>query len=60
VFSSHSRVTPDFTLEREGIFRVYAMIGAHDPSLVKMNEWMNGSPDGSGANVIKYMFVSGQ
>ena len=21
------------------------MIGAHDPSLLKMNEWMNGSPD---------------
>ena len=21
------------------------MIGSHDPSLLKMNEWMNGSPD---------------
>ena len=43
--SQARRVTPDFTLERDGIFRVYAMIGAHDPSLLKMNEWMNGSPD---------------
>ncbi len=37
-------VTPDLTLQRNAVFRVYAKINADDPAMLKMNEWMNGTP----------------
>ena len=40
-------VTPDVTLQREAIFRVYAMLHTKDPAAQQMNEWYNGSKDSS-------------
>lgn len=47
-FISDARlVTPDITLQRAAIFRIYSRITSADPSTQKMNEWMNGD---SGSN----------
>jgi len=35
-------VTPDVTLQREAIFRVYAMLHTKDAAAQQMNEWYNG------------------
>jgi len=40
-------VTPDVTLQREAIFRTYAMLHSKDPAEQQMNEWYNGSKDAS-------------
>ena len=40
-------VTPDVTLQREAIFRTYAMLHSKDPAAQQMNEWYNGSKDAS-------------
>jgi type IV secretion system protein VirB5 len=40
-------VTPDVTLQRDAIFRVYAMLHTKDPAAQQMNEWYNGSKDSS-------------
>jgi type IV secretion system protein VirB5 len=40
-------VTPDVALQREAIFRVYAMLHTKDPGAQQMNEWYNGSKDSS-------------
>lgn len=40
-------VTPDVSLQREAIFRVYAMLHTKDPAAQQMNEWYNGSKDSS-------------
>lgn len=45
-FISDARmVTPDVKLQRDAIFRTYAVLGQNDPATQKMNEWLNGSPD---------------
>jgi type IV secretion system protein TrbF len=38
-------VTPDVSLQRAAIFRVYAMLHTKDPAAQLMNEWYNGSKD---------------
>jgi len=38
-------VTPDVTLQREAVFRVYAMLHTKDPAAQQMNEWYNGSKE---------------
>jgi type IV secretory pathway TrbF-like protein len=38
-------VTPDVTLQREAIFRVYAMLHTKDAAAQQMNEWYNGSKE---------------
>jgi type IV secretion system protein VirB5 len=38
-------VTPDVSLQRAAIFRVYAMLHTKDPAAQQMNEWYNGSKD---------------
>ena len=40
-------VTPDVTLQREAIFRTYAMLHTKDPAAQQMNEWYNGNKDAS-------------
>jgi type IV secretion system protein VirB5 len=40
-------VTPDVTLQREAIFRVYAMLHTKDAAAQQMNEWYNGSKESS-------------
>jgi type IV secretion system protein VirB5 len=40
-------VTPDVSVQRGAIFRVYAMLAPDDPATAKMNEWFNGSEDAS-------------
>lgn len=40
-------VTPDVSLQREAIFRVYAMLHTKDPAAQQMNEWYNGTKDSS-------------
>ena len=40
-------VTPDVSVQRAAIFRVYAMLAPDDPATAKMNEWFNGSEDAS-------------
>lgn len=35
-------VTPDVSLQREAVFRVYAKLTTNDPATQKMNEWLNG------------------
>lgn len=40
-FIFYSRiVTPDASLQRKAIFKVYSMLSDNDPSIKKMNEWM--------------------
>jgi type IV secretion system protein TrbF len=43
--SSARLVTPDVSLQREAIFRVYGMLKSKDPATQKMNEWYNGTKD---------------
>lgn len=38
-------VTPDITVQRDAIFRVYAHMTSGDPATNKMNIWMNSSPE---------------
>jgi type IV secretion system protein VirB5 len=40
-------VTPDVSVQRGAVFRVYAMLAPDDPATAKMNEWFNGSEDAS-------------
>jgi len=40
-------VTPDVSVQRTAVFRVYAMLAPDDPATAKMNEWFNGSEDAS-------------
>jgi type IV secretory pathway TrbF-like protein len=40
-------VTPDIALQRKAIFRVYAHLAPNVPAIVKMNEWMNSTPQSS-------------
>jgi type IV secretory pathway TrbF-like protein len=40
-------VTPDVALQRDAIFRVYAMLHSKDPAAQAMNEWYNGNKDAS-------------
>lgn len=38
-------VTADVALQRKYILDVYSMLGAQDPATMKMNEWLNGTPE---------------
>jgi type IV secretion system protein TrbF len=40
-------VTPDISLQRQAIFRVYAMLHTKDPAAQQMNEFYNGSKESS-------------
>jgi type IV secretion system protein VirB5 len=40
-------VTPDVSLQRAAIFRVYALLHSKDPAAQQMNEWYNGSKESS-------------
>lgn len=40
-------VTPDVKLQRDAVFRTYAVLAPNDPGTQKMNEWLNGSADSS-------------
>jgi type IV secretion system protein VirB5 len=40
-------VTPDVTLQREAVFRTYAMLHSKDPAAQQMNEWYNGNKESS-------------
>lgn len=33
-------VTPDVSMQRKAIFKVYSMLSDNDPAFIKMNEWM--------------------
>lgn len=45
-FISDARmVTPDVTVQRNAIFRIYSHLTQNDPAAVKMNEWLNGNPE---------------
>jgi len=45
-FIADSRsVTPDISLQRKMIFRVYAVLSPTDAAAQKMNDWLNGSAD---------------
>ena len=45
-FVSEARlVTPDVTLQREAVLHVYAVLSSNDPATIKMNEWLNGTPE---------------
>ncbi|MCV4039520.1 conjugal transfer protein TrbF [Pseudomonas aeruginosa] len=47
-FIADSRVvTPDVKLQRDAVFRTYAVLAPNDPATQKMNEWLNGSADSS-------------
>ncbi len=47
-FIENSRmVTPDAELQRKAVFRVYAHLAPNDSATIKMNEWLNGTPDSS-------------
>jgi type IV secretion system protein TrbF len=45
--SSARLVTPDVSLQREAIFRVYAMLHTKDPAAAQMNEFYNATKDAS-------------
>ena len=36
-------VTPDSTVQRDAIFRVYALLATQDAATTKMNDWLNGT-----------------
>lgn len=36
-------VTPDISIQRDAVFRIYAYLSTSDPATQKMNEWLNGS-----------------
>lgn len=38
-------VTADVALQRKYILDVYSMLGTQDPATMKMNEWLNGTPE---------------
>ncbi|TWI46164.1 type IV secretion system protein VirB5 [Pseudomonas duriflava] len=38
-------VTPDISLQRAAVFRVYAVLSSNDAATKKMNEWLNGTPE---------------
>ncbi|WP_223466531.1 VirB8/TrbF family protein [Massilia soli] len=40
-------VTPDVSLQRKAVFRVYAMLAPNDPATAKTNEWLNGTDSSS-------------
>ncbi|MDD4616140.1 MAG: conjugal transfer protein TrbF [Alphaproteobacteria bacterium] len=40
-------VTPDVSLQRKAIFRVYALLSPNDPATLKMGEWFKGSEESS-------------
>ena len=40
-------VSPDISLQRKAVYRVYSMLSANDPSTAKANDWLNGSVDSS-------------
>jgi type IV secretion system protein VirB5 len=40
-------VTPDVTVQRNAIFRVYSMLNPNDPAMIKMNDWLNGDAEAS-------------
>jgi type IV secretion system protein VirB5 len=40
-------VTPDISLQRKAVFRIYSMLSANDPATAKTNEWLNGTDDSS-------------
>jgi len=40
-------VTPDITLQRKAVFRLYSMLSSNDPATAKANEWLNGTEDSS-------------
>ena len=45
-FISDSRlVSPDVALQRQAVFRLYAMLRPHDPATEKANQWLNGTED---------------
>jgi type IV secretion system protein VirB5 len=47
-FISEARmVSPDATLQRQGIFRVYSMLHEGDPATQKMHEWFNATKESS-------------
>lgn len=39
------KVTPDVNVQRDAIFKVYAMLNPSDAATVKMNEFLNGNED---------------
>ena len=40
-------VTPDVALQRDAVFKVYALLGPQDPATAKMNEWYGQGDDES-------------
>ncbi len=40
-------VSPDSAVQRNAVFRLYAMLNTQDPATNKMNEWLNGDPEAS-------------
>ena len=47
-FISNARlVTPDQDLQRKAIFSVFGMLKTKNPATLKMNEYMNGTPETS-------------
>jgi type IV secretion system protein VirB5 len=38
-------VTPDVQLQRKAVFNLYAHLSTGDPATVKMNEWLNSTPE---------------
>jgi type IV secretion system protein VirB5 len=40
-------VTPDVSVQRNAVFRVYSMLNAGDPAIVTMNDWLNGDAEAS-------------
>jgi len=38
-------VTPDVSLQRKAVFRLYAKLNPNDPATAKANEYLNGNPD---------------
>lgn len=40
-------VTPDVKLQRDAVYRTYAVLAPNDPATTKMNEWMNGTAQSS-------------
>jgi type IV secretion system protein TrbF len=45
--SSARLVTPDLDVQRRAVFGVFGMLKTKDPATVKMNEYMNGTPETS-------------
>jgi type IV secretion system protein VirB5 len=44
---SSRMVTADVDLQKQAIFRVYAMLTPNDPAMAKMTDYLNGTPDAS-------------